>query len=101
MAPTPCAGCRSTSSTKHGDIEKALTEIGLKLKAPSVPPIAAKVRSGMPAAAAGLEDGDRIVAINDTPVTDFAGARRADPEGSGAHRRCSVSKSSATRAISI
>ena len=56
---------------EHGDIEKALTAIGLKLKAPSVPPIAAKVRSGMPAAAAGLEDGDRIVAINHVPVTDF------------------------------
>ncbi|HVT31145.1 MAG TPA: RIP metalloprotease RseP [Rhodanobacteraceae bacterium] len=54
-----------------GDIEKALDEIGLKLKLPSVPPVADKVRSGMPAAAAGLEDGDRILAINGVPVADF------------------------------
>ena len=57
--------------SNRGDLEKAFPEIGLKLKAPSVPPIAAKVRAGMPAAAAGVEDGDRIVAINDSPVTDF------------------------------
>lgn len=56
----------------RGDLEKALPEIGLRLKAPSVPAIAAKVRGGMPAAAAGLEDGDRIVAINNAPVADFA-----------------------------
>jgi regulator of sigma E protease len=55
----------------RGDLEKALPEIGLKLKGPNVPAIAAKVRSGMPAAAAGLEDGDRIIAINGTPVSDF------------------------------
>jgi regulator of sigma E protease len=56
----------------RGDLEKALPQIGLKLKAPAVAAIAAKVRSGMPAAAAGLADGDRIVAINGTPVSEFA-----------------------------
>lgn len=55
----------------RGDLEKALPQLGIKLKPPLVPAIAANVRSGMPAAAAGLEDGDRIVAINGTPVTDF------------------------------
>ncbi|HJT98490.1 MAG TPA: RIP metalloprotease RseP [Rhodanobacteraceae bacterium] len=55
-----------------GDVEKALTEVGLRPKAPSVPAIAAKVRAGMPAAAAGLENGDRVVAINGAPVADFA-----------------------------
>ena len=54
------------------DIEKTINAIGLKLKGPKVPAVAAKVRSGMPAAAAGLEDGDRIVAVNSTPVADFA-----------------------------
>jgi regulator of sigma E protease len=54
------------------DLEKTLGEIGLKLKGPSIPAIAAKVRADMPAAAAGLEDGDRIVAVNDIPVADFA-----------------------------
>jgi regulator of sigma E protease len=55
----------------RGDIEKALPQIGLRLKGPTVPAIAAKVRSGMPAAAGGLVDGDRIVAVNGTPVDDF------------------------------
>jgi regulator of sigma E protease len=54
-----------------GDIEKALPEIGLSLQGPKVPPIAANVVGGMPAAAAGVEDGDRIVAVNDTPVATF------------------------------
>jgi len=56
----------------RGDLEKALPQLGLKLKFPSVPAVAANVRSGMPAAVAGLEDGDRIVAVNGTPVADFA-----------------------------
>lgn len=55
----------------RGNLEKVYSEIGLKLKFPSVPAIAAKVPGGLPAAAAGLEDGDRIVAINGTPVADF------------------------------
>jgi regulator of sigma E protease len=55
----------------RGNLEKALPEIGLRLKGPAVPPVAAKVRIGMPAAAAGLEDGDRIVAVDGTPVDDF------------------------------
>jgi len=54
-----------------GDLEKAFPAIGIGLKPPTVPAIADKVRSGMPAATAGLEDGDRILAINGTPVTDF------------------------------
>jgi len=55
----------------HGDADKALGEIGLRHKGPLVPAIAAKVRSGMPAAEGGLQDGDRIVAINGTEVADF------------------------------
>lgn len=56
---------------ERGDLEKAFPAIGIKLKPPIVPAVADKVRSGMPAAAAGLEDGDRIVAVNSIPVTDF------------------------------
>jgi regulator of sigma E protease len=55
----------------RGDADKALGEIGLRRKTPFVPAVAAKVRSGMPAAQGGLEDGDRIVSINGTPVDDF------------------------------
>jgi regulator of sigma E protease len=55
----------------RGDADKALGEIGLRHKGPLVPAIAAKVRSGMPAATGGLADGDRIVSVNGTPVSDF------------------------------
>ena len=61
----------------RGDLEKALPEIGLTLKAPSVAPIAATVSSGMPAAKAGLVDGDRIVAIDGDPVADFGALAEA------------------------
>jgi len=54
-----------------GDLEKAFPAIGIGLKPPTVPAIADKVRSGMPAAAAGLQDGDRILAVNSIPVADF------------------------------
>jgi regulator of sigma E protease len=58
--------------TDSSDIEKSLPEIGLKLRAPVPPAIAAKVSSGLPAEAAGLEEGDRILAVNGVPVPDFA-----------------------------
>ena len=55
----------------RADLRKAFNEIGLEPKPPTVPAIAQTVRAGMPAAAAGLEDGDRIVAVNDHPVSNF------------------------------
>jgi regulator of sigma E protease len=55
----------------RGDADKGLGEIGLRHKGPLVPAIAAKVRSGMPASEGGVQDGDRIVAVNGTPVSDF------------------------------
>ena len=58
--------------THSGDIEKSLPEIGLKLRPPVPPAVVAKVSSGLPAEAAGLKHGDRILAVNDTPVADFA-----------------------------
>jgi len=56
----------------RSNLEKAYSELGLKLKAPDVPAIAAEVVSGKPAAAAGLQDGDRILAVNGTPVANFS-----------------------------
>jgi regulator of sigma E protease len=57
--------------SNRGDAEKAWPEIGLHRQGPPVPAVAAKVRSGMPAAQGGLKDGDRIVSINGTTVDDF------------------------------
>ncbi|MFO1505734.1 MAG: RIP metalloprotease RseP [Lysobacterales bacterium] len=54
------------------DLTKAIPAIGLQLQAPDVPAIAARVVPGMPAAKAGLQDGDRIVAIDGNPVANFA-----------------------------
>jgi regulator of sigma E protease len=57
--------------TDPGNIEHDIGEIGLRLKPPVVPAIARKVSSGMPAEVAGLEAGDRIVAVNGAPISDF------------------------------
>jgi regulator of sigma E protease len=54
-----------------GNIEHDIGEIGLKLK-PPVPAVVANLAAGMPAAKAGLEKGDRIVAVNGVPIADFA-----------------------------
>jgi len=51
------------------DIGQYLEKLGLKA-APSAP-IAAVVKPGLPAAAAGMQGGDRIVSINGQPVADF------------------------------
>ena len=57
--------------TDPGNIEHDIGEIGLKLK-PPVPAVVANLAAGMPAAKAGLEKGDRIVAVNGVPIADFA-----------------------------
>jgi regulator of sigma E protease len=54
-----------------GNLEHNYGEIGLKLK-PPVPAVVHAVSPGMPAAKAGLEKDDRIVAVNGTPIADFA-----------------------------
>ena len=52
--------------------DKLLDEVGLRLRAPAIDPIAATIAPGSPAAAAGMKAGDRIVAINDQPITQYA-----------------------------
>ena len=55
----------------------------------------------MPAAAAGLEDGDRIVAINGTPVADFSALGELIQKEAVRIRLRSVSRSSADRSVWI
>ena len=50
-------------------IDKYFDALGLKLAPP--PAIAATVMPGQPAALAGMQGGDVLVAVNGTPVTDF------------------------------
>jgi regulator of sigma E protease len=79
----------------RGDADKALGEIGLRHKGPPVPAIAAKVRSGMPAAEGGLKDGDRIVAIDGQAVPGAAArpmAARLQGLRAGQHVRLAVER---------
>ena len=52
------------------NVAKAFDTIGLKPVPP--PPVAGTVAPGDPAERAGVHPGDRILAINDHPVSDFA-----------------------------
>jgi regulator of sigma E protease len=59
-----------------------LGELGLRPERPQLPPVVDQVKSGEPAAAAGLRHGDRILAIDGRPVTyweDWAMYVRAHP----------------------
>ncbi len=54
------------------DGDRLLDAVGLRLRAPEVEPIAATISPDSPAAAAGIQAGDRILAINDRSIDDYA-----------------------------
>lgn len=56
------------SELDAGLLEKG---VGLYGYLPQVPAVAGNVQEGSPAAAAGLRDGDRIVAVNGEPIADW------------------------------
>lgn len=46
-------------------------EFGIEPWRPDIPPVLGEIRPGSPAEQAGLQTGDRIVAVNDEPVPDW------------------------------
>ncbi|MEO6075960.1 MAG: RIP metalloprotease RseP [Dokdonella sp.] len=52
--------------------DRLLSAVGLRLRAPEIDPIAATISADSPAAAAGILAGDRIVAINERSIDDYA-----------------------------
>ncbi|MFZ2237356.1 MAG: RIP metalloprotease RseP [Dokdonella sp.] len=63
---------RLSSLPPGSDGDRVLDAVGLRLRAPEIDPIAATISADSPAAAAGMQAGDRIVAINDRSVDDYA-----------------------------
>ncbi|MCF7985760.1 MAG: RIP metalloprotease RseP, partial [Thiohalocapsa sp.] len=49
-----------------------LGEVGLRSASPVVPPVIGQIVDGEPAAAAGLREGDRIIAIDGKPIEEWS-----------------------------
>ncbi|MEX2498024.1 MAG: RIP metalloprotease RseP [Wenzhouxiangellaceae bacterium] len=60
--------------------ERVLDDLGLEPWRPDLPPVIGEVSEGSPAARAGLQAGDRVVAINDQPVDGWNALMRRIPE---------------------
>ncbi|BBD79730.1 RIP metalloprotease RseP [Aerosticca soli] len=60
-----------------GSLDEYLPKLGLKLAPP--PAVVAQVLPGKPAAAAGMQPGDRILAVNGQPVHDYEDFQRLVP----------------------
>ncbi|MFO1407188.1 MAG: RIP metalloprotease RseP [Steroidobacteraceae bacterium] len=73
----PDGSSRSVRLAIDGDTRKLtepgmlLTGLGFEFWYPAIPSVVGKVVDGSPAARAGLETGDRIVAVDGAPVGDF------------------------------
>lgn len=67
----------------NSDLRRQLTEpdrlmstLGFGFWQPPVPPVLGKVEPAGPAALAGLHAGDTVLAVNDTPISDFRDLRQ-------------------------
>jgi regulator of sigma E protease len=63
--------------TANGDIGKRAAQLGLGLQ---IPPVIGEVVPGDPAAVAGIRPGDRIVAVNGKPISNFDEFTKLVPE---------------------
>ncbi len=68
------------------------TLLGLNLARPSIPPVVDQVVSGSPAEAAGLQPGDRIVAVDGEPIDDWITFARYVRERPGQRVRLTVER---------
>ncbi|MGB6449242.1 MAG: RIP metalloprotease RseP [Steroidobacteraceae bacterium] len=60
---------------KLSDLSNLLDVIGFQFEEPRTPPVLSAVQKDSPAAKAGLHAGDRILAVDGKPVSDFTGIR--------------------------
>jgi len=68
------------------------TLLGLSLARPKIPPVVDQVVSGSPAEAAGLQPGDRIVAVDGEPIDDWIAFARYVRERPGQRVRLTVER---------
>ncbi len=59
---------RLEAAVLDGDVMQA---IGLRLQRPPLPAVIGSVQTGSPAARAGVQTGDKVVAIDDQPIADW------------------------------
>ncbi|MEX0914822.1 MAG: RIP metalloprotease RseP [Wenzhouxiangellaceae bacterium] len=77
--------------------ERVLDDLGLEPWRPDLPPVIGEVSEGSPAARAGLQAGDRVVAINDQPVDGWnALMRRIPTTNSDTAASCSVPRANSS-----
>ncbi|HEX9626045.1 MAG TPA: RIP metalloprotease RseP [Acidiferrobacterales bacterium] len=81
-----------------GMLEK---EIGLSGYRPDVPPVIDTVTAGGPAAQAGIEVGDRVLAIDGVPVADWEGFVKIVSASPGRVLRMKVERDGAQRVIEV
>ncbi|TCV91880.1 site-2 protease [Luteibacter rhizovicinus] len=83
------------------DIGKGFTALGMTLKVP--PAIIGVATPGDPAAAAGIQGGDRVVSINGKPIADFEDFMKAVPEEAAKSPKLAfvVERNGATRQLDI
>jgi regulator of sigma E protease len=69
-----------------------LPRLGFDFWYPTIPTVVGEVNAGSPAERGGLKQGDRIVAIDDKPVTDFAALVKAVEPNPGRKLRFDVDR---------
>ena len=101
------ATARSTTIAIPAGERRALTEpgglatLGFEFTPPNSPPVLGTVLADGAAAAAGLQPGDRITAIDGHPISDFTDVRRASRPHAGAALRLDIERGVSHLVVSV